>query len=695
MTGQRQEGIVRFSVLNRLLHLFVMVGFAGVAITGFSLKFSDHNWAQLVVWICGGAGGIRSFHRVFAVLTYGCVVVHLLWLVYFKAVLKGKITGADSLFPRLKDFRDLVSHLTYMFGRGRSPLFGRFSYWEKFDYWAILIGMNTMGITGLVLWFPEFFTGFFPGYFVNVAQVLHLYEAIMAVALKFVVHIVTTHLRPEVFPLDKSIFNGRGGAERGRTANVGLMLLAATLLWGVGVREAKAVVAPLMPMTEEGRTRVCLECHRLPNVSTNEGAKSSQAFCLECHGKDACVREDGTPLKVTLDSFGKGRHGHEACIKCHRDVSRSPHQSRSGALCSMCHNPHGEGVAGDPHLRLQCQACHRKSPFIEYDIKRDLVVLSHKDDKDMPLSLVDHGLADSKDRDICNRCHKPGNTVGASSAILPGKSLLCIVCHNAPIAVGHWVFGVAFLICVAGFAGMVLLWFRGRIGGEEASIHKKISVTGEAIWQTVFSSGFFRLLSVFFFDVIMQRRLLKESVRRWFSHALIYYGFLGKFFLSILSLVAFGLFPDSHTSIALLDKNNWLTAILNDLFGGLILAGIVLSAVQRFLVRPAHVLSEEQDSIALILIGFIVASGFILEGARINLTGVPADKAVYSFIGYIVSGFLSSIMKEWQGAYGYIWWAHGIMWVIFFAYLPFGKLKHIVTTPLTLLVREGGRLERI
>jgi cytochrome b subunit of formate dehydrogenase len=69
--------------------------------------------------------------------------------------------------------------------------------------------MNTMGLTGLVLWFPEFFATLMPGYFINLAQVLHLYEAIMAVALKFVVHIMVAHLRPQVFPIDKSIFSGR------------------------------------------------------------------------------------------------------------------------------------------------------------------------------------------------------------------------------------------------------------------------------------------------------------------------------------------------------------------------------------------------------------------------------------------------------------------------------------------------------
>jgi len=205
---------IRFSPLQRLMHLAVMIGFIGLAITGFSLKFSDQWWAYGFAWLAGGAAHLAWLHRLFAVITYGCVVVHIFWLIYFKLVLKGTITGPQSLFPKVRDIKDMFQHIGYFFGKRDTPKFNRFTYWEKFDYLALFLGMNTMGLTGLFLWFPEFFTSFLPGYFINLAQVLHLYEAIMAVALKFVVHILTTHLRPETFPMDKSIFNGKTTGER-------------------------------------------------------------------------------------------------------------------------------------------------------------------------------------------------------------------------------------------------------------------------------------------------------------------------------------------------------------------------------------------------------------------------------------------------------------------------------------------------
>jgi len=210
-----QEAVyIRFSVLQRFLHIIVMIGFTGLALTGFSLKFSGQWWASAFVWLIGGAGHLAYLHRFFAVVTYACVVAHILWLIYYKLVLKGRLTGPQTLFPRYKDFKDLIGHMRYFFGKGRLPTFNRFTYWEKFDYLAIFLGMNTMGLTGLILWTPEFFSRLLPGYFINLAQVLHLYEAILAVALKFVVHLISAHLRPEVFPIEKSIFNGRTTREK-------------------------------------------------------------------------------------------------------------------------------------------------------------------------------------------------------------------------------------------------------------------------------------------------------------------------------------------------------------------------------------------------------------------------------------------------------------------------------------------------
>jgi len=131
-------------------------------------------------------------------------------VLYFKFVLRGRLLGPNSICFSIKDLKYFQEHLGYIVGQRQAPPpFDRFTWWEKLDYWTLFIGMQTMGLTGLFLWFPEFFSRFFPGVFANLAQVLHFDEAILAVLYKFFIHTAVRHLRPEVYPGDWVIFTGK------------------------------------------------------------------------------------------------------------------------------------------------------------------------------------------------------------------------------------------------------------------------------------------------------------------------------------------------------------------------------------------------------------------------------------------------------------------------------------------------------
>ncbi|MFH1152360.1 MAG: cytochrome b/b6 domain-containing protein [Pseudomonadota bacterium] len=206
----------RFNVLHRLLHIIIIANFTLLAITGFGLHFSGYGWARLLVSILGGPQAAGFLHRFCAVFLYSGIGVHLCWLLYFKLVLNGSLLGPGSLVPGKKDAADLYQNLRYVFGKGRPPLFERFSYLQKVDYWAVMLGMQSMGITGLFMWFPEYFSTVFPGHWVNIASHFHFHEAVLAVMYIGVVHMSDTHLVPEVFPIEKSIFTGTMSEERFR-----------------------------------------------------------------------------------------------------------------------------------------------------------------------------------------------------------------------------------------------------------------------------------------------------------------------------------------------------------------------------------------------------------------------------------------------------------------------------------------------
>ncbi len=203
-----QETYQRFHVLHRLLHIVIIFNFTFLAITGFLLHFSAFGWVSSMVSLMGGAGALGWLHRVCAVFLYIGILVHVSWLFYYKIVLNQKLSGPDSILPGKKDIRDLYQNLRYVFNKGTPPLFDRFSYLQKVDYWAVMLGMQSMGITGLMKWFPEFFTGIFPGYFINIAAHFHFHEAVLAVMYIAVVHMSDTHLVPDIFPMEKTIFTG-------------------------------------------------------------------------------------------------------------------------------------------------------------------------------------------------------------------------------------------------------------------------------------------------------------------------------------------------------------------------------------------------------------------------------------------------------------------------------------------------------
>lgn len=108
----------------------------------------------------------------------------------------------------MQDLKDFWATFKWFLGLGPKPGYGRWTYWEKFDYFAVFWGVAVIGFSGLILWFPEFFTTLFPGWLINVAMIIHSDEALLAVGFIFTIHFFNTHLRPDAFPMDTVIFTG-------------------------------------------------------------------------------------------------------------------------------------------------------------------------------------------------------------------------------------------------------------------------------------------------------------------------------------------------------------------------------------------------------------------------------------------------------------------------------------------------------
>jgi cytochrome b subunit of formate dehydrogenase len=200
----------RFTTTQMWLHVSIILSFLLLSVTGLPLKFAAAPWAHGLMKVLGGPTVASYLHRFAAIVTFGYFAVHL-GMLFRDIVLKkekGYFWGWRSMTPQLKDLQDLWANVKYFLYMGPRPALDRWSYWEKFDYLAVFWGVGMIGVSGLMLWFPDFFTRFLPGWALNAAYIIHSDEALLATGFIFLFHFFHTHLRPESFPMDPVIFTG-------------------------------------------------------------------------------------------------------------------------------------------------------------------------------------------------------------------------------------------------------------------------------------------------------------------------------------------------------------------------------------------------------------------------------------------------------------------------------------------------------
>jgi cytochrome b subunit of formate dehydrogenase len=205
------HAIQRFNRVDRINHAFVILSFFGLTITGLPLLYADQGWATTLINLLGGVRVAGILHRIFAVMLIGNFVVHGVGVLnrIRKYGLKSMLFGPYTMLPRWKDVQDCLGMWRWFFVGGKRPKFDRWTYWEKFDYVAEVGGSGIIAASGLLLWFPEFFAKFVPGWMFNVATIVHGYEAVLAIGFIFTIHFFNAHLRMEKFPVDDVMFTGR------------------------------------------------------------------------------------------------------------------------------------------------------------------------------------------------------------------------------------------------------------------------------------------------------------------------------------------------------------------------------------------------------------------------------------------------------------------------------------------------------
>jgi len=198
---------LRMTVSERIQHVSMMLSFMTLVVTGFMLRFPDAWWVVSIRNFSPNLFEIRSIiHRVAACVMIIDCFYHLYYMLLTK---RGRQFLVD-IFPKIDDVYDAIKVLKYNFGFSKTkPEFGRFSYIEKSEYWALVWGTIVMTVTGLFMWFDNTFLGIWGKSGYDIVRTIHYFEAWLAFLAIVVWHFYFVIFNPDTYPMNLAWITGK------------------------------------------------------------------------------------------------------------------------------------------------------------------------------------------------------------------------------------------------------------------------------------------------------------------------------------------------------------------------------------------------------------------------------------------------------------------------------------------------------
>ncbi len=306
-----------------------------------------------------------------------------------------------------------------------------------------------------------------------------------------------------------------------------------------------------------------------------------------------------------------------------------------------------------------------------------------------------------------------------------------------------YLFYTSLFVFLLGIIYKISTWFTRKIGilGKDITTAQRLRSAARGIASVIFSSKILALLEAVVLDVLLQRRVFRENVSRWLAHMLIFYGFMLLLLMHALeSVVSEALFSEYYSTV-----NPFF--FLRDFFGAMVLAGVVLAAVRRYLAKPRRLRTGGMDHYAIMIVALIILSGIALEGLKIashseftrmveDYAGLddedeiealetlwvkefgtvspnveaPFDEELleaglevnesncmdchtsseWAFTGFATARLIKPLalwLDERDGV-TLLWYVHFIACFIGLAYLPFSKMFHLFATPVSLMTNR-------
>ncbi|UCF94379.1 MAG: 4Fe-4S dicluster domain-containing protein [Desulfobacterales bacterium] len=304
-------------------------------------------------------------------------------------------------------------------------------------------------------------------------------------------------------------------------------------------------------------------------------------------------------------------------------------------------------------------------------------------------------------------------------------------------------FFTSLTIFLLGLAYRFSTWFTRKIGlsGPPIRTRQRVRAAFSGVVRLVWGRQLLTVLKTLLGDILLQQRVLKEDFKRWLAHMLIFCGFVLLLLMHALEpVVSERLFRDYYSTL-----NPFF--FLRDFGGAMVLAGVALAALRRYILKPPRLQTNRRDHYAIALLAVIMLSGFALEGLKItsysefqrmledyaglddedeiqalesvwindyglvspNLKG-PFDEDLltegrevhflncadchssnrWAFTGFAVAKIMQpvAIALDRAGGLTLLWYIHILACFAGLAYLPFSKMFHILATPVSLITNQ-------
>lgn len=192
---------LRFTFLQRMEHVLLFLSVLILLLTGLPQKYRSTEWSQQILATPERLTTLQTIHHITAICLGVLVAYHLIRAFY---LMFRRRLSAD-IFPTLQDVRDAWRTLLYLlFIKRDKPAYGKYNFEQKVTYWFVFFGIAILGISGLILRYPEFFTRFLPGGVIPAAKLAHSNEALVLMVFILIWHFYHVHLER----LNLSMFTG-------------------------------------------------------------------------------------------------------------------------------------------------------------------------------------------------------------------------------------------------------------------------------------------------------------------------------------------------------------------------------------------------------------------------------------------------------------------------------------------------------